>query len=215
MKNTGFLLKVVVALAALPMLSMALANQSAAGVYAIHPAADAYVDSQHPDTNYGGDTQLYVVYAPDYLGSPLAQRSYLKFDLSVMPQGSTITSAKLYLYVTSNSGHPPPNTNLYQVGNDWTATGITWNSQPPTGKYLASKDFMFWGEYYAWNLFESGLWDPKQDISENTLSLMIRLANQTADYAGYSFNSSNSGTNIPYLEVNTADAVPAASLLLQ
>ncbi len=135
MKNKGCLLKGMVALLVLLMLGLAQSNPVMAARYKIYPGGDSYVDSQNPNTNYGFDTQLFAMYVADYLGSPLTQRSFLKFDLSGIPVDANITAAKLYLYVTSNMGHPPLNANLYHVGDDWTASGITWNNQPVAGAY--------------------------------------------------------------------------------
>jgi hypothetical protein len=215
MKSNGFLLKGMVALLGLLMLGLAQSNPVMAARYKIYPEADSYVDSQHPDSNYGTDTYLYAVYAVEYLGSPLTQRSFLKFDLSGIPVGFSITAAKLYLYVTSNGGHPPLNTDLYHVGNGWTESGITWNNQPAPDAYLATHDYMDWGHYYAWNLFESELWNPSQDLANRQISLMIKLRDEGAppeDFIGFTFYS-RSGTKKPYLEVTTG-ADPAASMLL-
>jgi hypothetical protein len=217
MKNYGFLVKGMVVLTLWLMLGLVQATPAMAARYIIYPEADSYVNSQNPDNNYGTATQFYATYFSDYLGSPLTERAFLKFDLSVIANGSTIKAASLHLYVTSNGGHPGPTANLYHVGDGWTALEITWNNQPPPGIYLAACGPMFWGSYYAWNLFESKLWDPSQDLAKHKVSLMVKLLEegQPVDFIGYSFCSSNNGTSKPYLEVTTvADPAPATLLLL-
>jgi hypothetical protein len=47
-----------------------------------------------------------------------------------------VSSAKLRLYVTDAS---PDGGSVYLVGNEWTETGITWNTAPPiSGTALSS-----------------------------------------------------------------------------
>jgi hypothetical protein len=116
--------------------------------------------------------------------------------------------------VVINDGHPPLDADLYHTGDNWSKYGITWNTQPPAGNYLATHDYMFWGSYYSWNLFESGLWDAAADLADGKVSLMLRLRQegQLEDYAGYAFIAVGEGA--PYLEVTTATAPADASNLL-
>jgi hypothetical protein len=73
-------------------------------------------------------------------GNPLTIRSLLKFDLSSIPQTSTIESANLYLYSYPS---PVPDGNLVdanvgsnnsvvlqRVTSNWTASTVTWFNQP-------------------------------------------------------------------------------------
>jgi hypothetical protein len=216
MIKSGFFFKVRLICALLLALAIFQANPGLAKVYTIPVHADAFVDSQNPNTNYGGGPDLYVEYYPDFNGAPLTQRAYLKFDMSGIPPGHIVTAAKLYLFVVGNGGHPPPNADLYHVGDGWTGAAITWNTQPPTGNYLATRGFMFWGNYYAWNLFESGLWKPAADLADKKLSLMLKLAaeGELADFAGYIFSSNDGPDDRPYLEVTAVPPSSAATNLL-
>lgn len=210
MVKSGGFLRVGLSLTLLLALTILPANPGLATVYTIPPHADVFVDSQNPDTNYEGSPDVYVEYFPDFMGAPLTHRSYLKFDLSGIPPGHIITAAKLYLFVVGNFGHPPPYADLYHAGDDWSKFGITWNTQPPIGNYLATRDFMFWGNYYSWDLFESGLWNPSADLADGKLSLLLKLAGegQQTEWTGYSFSSSEAPDSHPYLEVT---AVPPVS----
>jgi hypothetical protein len=73
-------------------------------------------------------------------GIPVTIRSLLKFDLSSIPQTSTIVSANLYLYSYPS---PVPDGNLVdanvgsnnsvilqRVTSDWAASNVTWFNQP-------------------------------------------------------------------------------------
>ncbi|MFP2903638.1 DNRLRE domain-containing protein [Pyxidicoccus sp. 3LFB2] len=85
--------------------------------YAI-ASADARVDLDTPDTNYGDTTRLRVD------GSP-ASESYLRFDFVGL--GAPVNNAKLRLYATSGSSGTPW---AWPVINDWTESTITWNNRP-------------------------------------------------------------------------------------
>lgn len=218
MVNSGFFFKTRLIFALLLTLAIFPANPGLATVYTIPVHADAFVDSQNPDTNYGGALDLYVKFYPDYLGAPLTQRAYLKFDLFAIPPGHIITAAKLYLFVVGNDGHPPPNADLYHVGDGWTGGTITWNTQPPRGDRLATQGFMWWGQYYAWNLFESGLWKPAVDLADKKLSLLLKLTDEgtLTEPSGYTFSSNDGPEDRPYLEVTAVppSTAPINSLLL-
>lgn len=80
-------------------------------------------------------------------GLLMGVRSFIKFTkISEVPEGATITSAKLYLYpkgssisnpLNGNSGYPGSPFSVDNacriervIGADWTEEGITWNTQP-------------------------------------------------------------------------------------
>jgi len=61
---------------------------------------------------------------------------FISFDLSSVPAGSTITSAKLYLYGAASSGWTPQGNsgdnafNVRRVTSAWTQSTLTWNNAP-------------------------------------------------------------------------------------
>ncbi len=72
-------------------------------------------------------------------GTPIVLRSIAQFDLSSIPAGATIISAKLSLYSSPNplNGNPPnanfgTNNSMYirRVTSGWNATTATWLNQP-------------------------------------------------------------------------------------
>jgi len=107
-------------------------------------APDAYIWEKSPDTNYGSDTYL-------ELGGKFgkAQRSIIRFDLSSLPAGSTVTSAKLYLYFYAATGSPNFNIGAHRVNHGapnyetgWTEAGVTWNKYDGTNNWgTAGGDF--------------------------------------------------------------------------
>ena len=90
----------------------------------LQAVADSYMNSDKPDENKGDRTEMFVKSKTGEI-----KRSIVRFDLSVLPPGSTITSCNLNLYL--NDG---PNTSrtygAYRINNhetEWTETGVTWN----------------------------------------------------------------------------------------
>ncbi|MBG9377470.1 DNRLRE domain-containing protein [Panacibacter sp. DH6] len=80
-------------------------------------------------------------------GLPMGTRSFIKFTkISEVPEGATVSSAKLYLYpkgssisnpLNGNSGYPgspysTDNACMVErvIDEDWNEEGITWNNQP-------------------------------------------------------------------------------------
>jgi acid phosphatase type 7 len=86
-----------------------------------NPVADARVEEANPSTNYGLATRL----ASDG-DAGLGIESALRFDVSGI--SGTVESAKLRLYVVSDSTVDGPA--VYPTGNDWTESGVTWNTRP-------------------------------------------------------------------------------------
>jgi len=103
-----------------------LAPKTTATTTNIEPSADARVVSTDPDGNYG--TNELLVAGTEYIMEYHTHRSYLKFSLSSLPSGVTISEAKLYLYVVGRTS--TPTIVVWSTTDGWTETGITWNNQP-------------------------------------------------------------------------------------
>jgi uncharacterized membrane protein len=93
------------------------------------PNGDAYVWHRMPSTNY--DTENLVIGIEDE--GPV--RAWLKFDLSNIPLGHEITSARLWLYFHSSEGDEGPGgalegIQIYSANDAWSENGITWDTQP-------------------------------------------------------------------------------------
>jgi PKD repeat protein len=97
---------------------------------------DAYINSAFPDVNlYGGESNGMLVTAWTFDGVFGLGRGLVRFDLSQIPAGSTILSAKLDLNFE-------PNCCIYEHYGDngwyirkllgpWEEHAVTWNNQPP------------------------------------------------------------------------------------
>jgi hypothetical protein len=127
----------VTALLSLTLAVIAISHYSGQSVYGQSPVtvgppvADARVVSAAAwaGVNFGSET---FVSTNPRMGN--VQRSWIRFDLSGLPAGITIASAKLKLYYYSYWGSTNPSGRIIQVyscSNDaWAESGITWNNAP-------------------------------------------------------------------------------------
>lgn len=95
----------------------------------ITPSDDSYVEDSLPTTNFGTSVSMYVGDAPPNVPNSIA-RSYLKFDLSVLPVGAVIDTAIIHIY-NNVIGYPNVTVGAHYLPNDgWTELTITWNNAP-------------------------------------------------------------------------------------
>jgi len=125
-------LGVVLAVVLVPVAGaiVAASGQSAATVAAdpvtrtFTPVADAHVRSDRPRSNLGGLKILQVDSSP-------IRRSYLRFDLSSIPSGSTIVGATLRLYVSYDCSESSPGWQVRTLAsNSWQEQTITYANAP-------------------------------------------------------------------------------------
>ncbi|MWV42519.1 DNRLRE domain-containing protein [Paenibacillus sp. HJL G12] len=102
--------------------------------YAILPVADVYVrNGSYANSNFGSSDQLVVKNDPN---SGYYRYSYLKFDLSELPQ--QVENAQIRLVPTS-IGIANTKGVAYEVGDHaWSENSVTWNNKPPAGSLIGS-----------------------------------------------------------------------------
>ena len=87
--------------------------------------ADTYADESKPNNNHGTGTVMIV----RSWQSTKDQRSFVEFDVSSIPSGSTVNTATLTLCATK-----VPNStrtiDLHRITASWVETTLTWNNQP-------------------------------------------------------------------------------------
>lgn len=85
---------------------------------------DSYVLGVFPDNNYGTSTNMVVGYDSNGYRETLIQ-----FDISGIPIGADITSAKLGVIV-QNVGGAGYSFNISTISQSWSESSVTWNTKP-------------------------------------------------------------------------------------
>lgn len=165
---------------------------------------DNYNDA---NTNYGTGTQNAAFVLPGNNGGLNVNRALLHFDLSNIPAGAIILSAKLNLYalgpVGSLSGHTGTNNSavLQRVIQPWADNTVTWNNQPNTttqNAVLLPSSTHALQDYL--NIDVALLVEDM--ISTNNYGFLLKLINEVQTNA-LVFASLNCGdtTNFPKIEI--------------
>jgi hypothetical protein len=115
--------KMIIQLMAL-MLSLTTITTASTRII-IYPTDDSYVSGWDPDLNYGSEDGLYV-----YDGGTVGYKTYLKFNLSRISDGNTMTSATLVLYCNRALTGAAPVGVHYLHNDNWNESTITWNNAP-------------------------------------------------------------------------------------
>ena len=171
------------------------------------PVADAQVSSGKATTNSGASTNMFIQSsATDSFGN---ERAFLRFDLSTLPPGSVITSARLEMFCWKATG-PSLATEADAVASDsWLESAITWNNQPALGATLATTTLAQGNinVWYDWDVtsYVQGEW-----AGDKLVSLAVKAATESsATTASYAFDAKEFGSNTPVLRVTTQDGTAA------
>lgn len=104
---------------------------------------DAFLDSRIPDSP-NGDTPEFSSCSWTVQGTPVVNRSLVRFNLSFIPAGTRVRTALLTLHNNPtasigflNGEHSSSSTNtnaslIRKILQPWSEATVTWNSQPPT-----------------------------------------------------------------------------------
>lgn len=122
--------------AALPSPShahQAYAESSAPAVQLILDArADAWVNEDQPNTNYGAQTSLLVGRDLDRDDNAFDRIALVTFDLADLPPEAQIQSATLRLYQTGAAGASTYWVYPRAITGSWSQNSVTWNTMPDT-----------------------------------------------------------------------------------
>ncbi|MGQ4912386.1 MAG: DNRLRE domain-containing protein [Candidatus Thorarchaeota archaeon] len=152
----------------------------------IHVLEEEAVMDTHPDQNYDGNTN----YGGLWVGlssEPDLTRSFLKFDVGILPEEFRFESATLNAYMSGELGPEDVPIAVHRAGNNWSETSITWNTQPefsPTPTSVidspASPDTFVPGNWYSWDITE----DVKSAIlDDGILSFVMKATNESGPIA--------------------------------
>lgn len=148
---------------------------------------DTYVDAGNPTTNYGLSTNLFAgVVSGD------SRETWLKFDISGIPNNVTIYEATIYMKCTYQDSSP--SVEVHHCSDDsWTETGLTWNNKPSYNATAIDTVTASVG-WLSWNVLSTV--QAEYNDGNSTVSFVFK-----AD-AGYAqFRSVEYGSNIPYLTI--------------
>lgn len=145
----------------------------------LSPAADAYAygDPARLETNYGLSSQLLM---KNGTGDAYDRIPYLQFSLTGVPLPQ-VQSARLRVFV--NSVSEPVTISVFETGDNWTETGLTWNNRPAMGGLIAQAESGSGGSFVEWDvtaavqaqlagdgIFSAALWDDAQTTALVSLS---------------------------------------------
>ena len=172
------------------------------GGFAFTPVADAQVASGNPNSNSGTTTNLFVQ-GTTATGTFGIERDWLKFDLSSLPAGSTISSATLELWNWRSNGPSMPTEVRSSATDTWTETGITYANQPALGPVLDTQTLAsgVTNHTYSWNVTSFA---QNELNGDKTVSLMVKAVDENqAGGPSYAFDAKEFGSNAPILRVTT------------
>jgi len=182
--------------------------------------ADAYISSAFPNTNYGSIDELDV----KWLNSGAKLSSYVKFNISSIPNNQVIDNSLLCLYMFSDtSSH---NISAYHVYADWSESSVTWNNQPCgtnfdnntncnlTAESNLSNDGTQDDTWQCWNVTD--MIGKQYAKNKGDISIVLRTkTNLNAMDKFYSKEYSDSSL-WPYLNItyHLADAIPPSLTII-
>jgi hypothetical protein len=197
--------------AAMSAVALMLPGAASAATTKLGPAADSYVDSHYPNSNYGNEERLYA-----HDGSTSTKRTYLRFDLGGLPAGEIVSNATLFLF--TDGGVEGLAIDAHHVTNDvWAENSLTWNNKPSYSPAAFDSQDTVHG-WMSWTL-------PLSTLSADTnglLSILIKLQQESGNSATATFysrearyTSEEMARELPYLLVSTTPVpIPATVILL-
>jgi uncharacterized repeat protein (TIGR02543 family) len=184
-------------------LTLSATAAATGGTYYLASLADAQIASGRPTTNTNNNNLYIQSSSVNAYGN---ERAWLKFDLSSLPSGSTISGATLQLWDWKATGAALPTEVWGGADDGWSETGITWNTQPALAgtaldtQTLAAGSANLW---YSWDVTPFA----QAKLSANKLvSLALKAATEGSTDAtapSYAFDAKEYGSNAPLLKVLT------------
>jgi len=179
-------------------------------------APDSYIDELFSSANHGDYYYLQIRGLNGY-----RRRIIIRFDLSTLPAGSTITNAVLYLYCYNSGGtitmdvhrvnHGTPN---YET--DWTEAGVTWLTYDGTNNWGTAGGNFNTTPTDSITITGTGWWS--WDVTSDCDELATRswIFNDPDSHnivdSFYSKEYTDDTSLRPYLEVTYTTAPPAVSI---
>lgn len=143
---------------------------SPADVLTLQPVDDAYLSSSGGEADQTFNSTELAQFG--YYGA--YKRPLLKFDLSSIPEGATVTSAQLTLQQTGIYGGEGYFTTLSRMTNDnWFETNVTWNTYNQTGAVVIATLPSASGGTKTWQI-NLAQWAYVEDLADDAVTFMVR-----------------------------------------
>ncbi len=179
------------------------------GTETFYPTDDASIKQYEPNRNY---ETSYLVVRNKYGGggSPGYEDDLLiKFDISDISAGTTITSATLNLYYYSwLSNNPAGRTlTLYKVTDDWDEGTVTWNTRPSYDSEMTSSAVVpgSSGIWMEWDVTSDAQDFVNGQQTNYGWQIMDETYWGTFDIPAPRFKQKEVETDIPYLEIEVLE----------
>ena len=106
------------------------ASRAAAATINIQPSSqDAYIQQDKPNRTAGSGVTNTRIRVMSSTPNPRIRRGLVQFDLSGIPQFSTVSSAVLSLYEANNPGVARSH-GVHRINDSWLQSTVKWNTQP-------------------------------------------------------------------------------------
>ncbi|MFT3772925.1 MAG: DNRLRE domain-containing protein [Minicystis sp.] len=92
------------------------------------PVRDTFIASDQPDRNFGERVDMRIGTPP---GSDAVRRALIRFDLSALPAGATVLTARVGLHEEGRTGEAT--LSIHPVTKEWDEQRETWSSFGPEG----------------------------------------------------------------------------------
>lgn len=159
---------------------------------------DSWVASSSPDSNYGSSNQMQIDYPSFFVNS--IDKAWIKFSLTSLPSGSSISEAKVYLYTAGEAAGEPTIRVHFSSTDSWTETGITYNNQPSYGPTLDSVTLPVTSahKWYSWTVTST----IQSEVSGDKI---VSFCFETTTSDVMSTWASREADDMPYLKITYED----------
>ncbi|MCC6971721.1 MAG: DNRLRE domain-containing protein [Phycisphaerales bacterium] len=172
-------------------------------VVTLFPVDDAYLSNSGAESDMPWNTVVLDQFG--YYGT--IKRPLLRFDLSQVPAGATVISARLTLQLIGIYGGQGHESSVWRMPNDaWAEETVTWNSYDQSGAvYVAVLAGTNEHGPRIWNIDMSD-WNYAEDLADGAVTFMVRWHDFASGYETdgvYKANSfsSKEGTAAPTLTI--------------
>ncbi|HEY4691574.1 MAG TPA: DNRLRE domain-containing protein [Anaerolineae bacterium] len=164
--------------------------------------ADAVILQGYPATNFGSTGDMWAGY-DDYLNPDgMIVRSLIKFDTSAIPNGSTINSAVLQVYMIASWDYPSRSRTItaYRISSNWAESTVTWNTQPGIAEAYGSAAIV--SGAFGWYSFDvTNLVRAWKNGTYSDYGVMLRGPEQSGSDSSWRSFSTREGGYTPKINI--------------